>query len=133
MARLTDRQDTHVLVLGGGPDAERPVSLKSSRAIAEALNAGNRCTAELETVDAPDAAELRDMVERTQPKVIFPVLHGRFGEGGPLQRAMDQVGVPYVGAGVQASRLAIDKIALSTDRDYLPALHAFFKGRHGAQ
>ncbi|MCB1092936.1 MAG: DUF58 domain-containing protein [Verrucomicrobiae bacterium] len=33
----------------------------------------------------------------------------------------------------QFRRLAIDKIALSTDRDYLPALHAFFKGRHGAQ
>lgn len=111
MTRLTDRQDTHVLVLGGGPDAERAVSLESSRAVAEALNAGGRCTAELEVIDAPDVASLREMVDRTQPKVIFPVLHGRFGEGGPLQRLMDQVGVAYVGAGASASRLAIDKVA----------------------
>ncbi len=111
MARLTQRQDTHVLVLGGGPDAERDVSLESSRAVAEALNESGRCTAELEIIDAPDAQEMREIVNRTAPQVIFPALHGRFGEGGPLQRALDATGIAYVGAGETASRLAIDKVA----------------------
>ena len=111
MPRPIQQEDTHVLVLGGGPDAEREVSIESARAVTEALNDAGRCTAELETIDALDAGELRAMVARTDPKVIFPALHGRFGEGGPLQELLEGTGVPYVGAKAKASRLAIDKIA----------------------
>ncbi len=41
--------------------------------------------------------------------VVFPVLHGRFGEDGTIQGLLEMVGVPYVGAGVFASAAAMDK------------------------
>lgn len=46
--------------------------------------------------------------------VIFPVLHGRWGEGGPLQEALEQLGLPYVGSRPEAAALAMDKLATKT-------------------
>jgi D-alanine-D-alanine ligase len=95
-----------VLVLGGGPDAEREVSLDSSKAVAEALSsAGYRVRREV--IDRVSAAELRAI----HCDVIFPVLHGPWGEGGPLQDILMEVGKPFVGCGPQAARTAMDKLA----------------------
>lgn len=96
----------HVLVLGGGPDAEREVSLESSRCVAEALATLPGYKVHREVIDAIDLARLRDL----PGDVIFPVLHGPFGEGGPLQDLMEQDGRPYVGCGPFAARAAMDKI-----------------------
>lgn len=97
---------SHVLVLGGGPDREREVSINSSRAIASGLErAGHRVHYQL--IDRIGASELA----RLPGEVIFPALHGAFGEGGPLQELLAADGRPFVGCFADAARLAMDKIA----------------------
>jgi D-alanine-D-alanine ligase len=96
-----------VLVLGGGPDAEREVSLVSSRAVAEALRTRGTYRVHLEVIDRLDAAGLA----RLPGEIIFPVLHGGWGEGGPLQELLERDGRAFVGCGSRAARLAMDKIA----------------------
>lgn len=97
----------NVLVLGGGPDAERGVSLESSRCVAEALEAGGRFGVRREVIGAITSGELRSL----PGDVVFPVLHGPFGEGGPLQDLLVDDGRPFVGCGPFAARLAMDKMA----------------------
>lgn len=95
-----------VLVLGGGPGAERPISLASAAAVAGALRAAGHVVHE-QTIDEPTVDQIRAM----PGEVVFPVLHGSFGEGGPLQDLLENDGRPYVGCGPRAARLAMDKIA----------------------
>ncbi len=95
-----------VLVLAGGPDAERDVSIHSAGAIAGALRDAGR-TVHLHTINEPTLEELRDLPGDT----VFPALHGRWGEGGRLQDLLDSLGRPYAGSGPRAARLAMDKIA----------------------
>lgn len=98
---------TRVLVLGGGPDAEREVSLNSSRCVAEALRKAGEWDVAYEIIDRPTADQLRQL----PGDVVFPVLHGGFGEGGPLQELLQAGGRPFVGSRASAARLAMDKIA----------------------
>jgi D-alanine-D-alanine ligase len=91
-----------VTVLMGGMSAEREVSLRSGGAVAEALGGLGY------TVHAVDV----NGADFTLPEacgVVFPVLHGTFGEDGQLQALLEAWGVPYVGAGVAGSRAAFDK------------------------
>lgn len=101
-----DPASVHVLVLKGGPDAEREVSLRSGGMVAEALaRAGFRVT---------DLAINRlglDELRAIRADVVFPVLHGAWGEGGPLQDLLELDGRPYVGCRPRAARLAMDKVA----------------------
>ncbi|MBL8763094.1 MAG: D-alanine--D-alanine ligase [Phycisphaerae bacterium] len=97
----------HVLVLGGGPDAEREVSLKSARAIADALESTGRFGVTFAPIHRVIQAELSAM----PGTVIFPYLHGAWGEGGPLQDLLEADGRPFVGSGACASRQAMDKVA----------------------
>ena len=90
-----------VLVLKGGPDAEREVSIKSGSQVAAALARANAHVNEI-TIDRLDLADLRAL----DGDVIFPVLHGPWGEGGPLQELLEQDGRPYVGCQPAAARLA---------------------------
>lgn len=96
-----------VLVLGGGPDAERAVSLVSSKAVADALAGLNRFDVAYEVIDRVTPDRLRAMPGR----VVFPVLHGGWGEGGPLQDMLEADGRPFVGCRAHAARVAMDKIA----------------------
>jgi D-alanine-D-alanine ligase len=110
-----------VLVLAGGPDAEREVSLAGGTAIAAALERSGKWSAHLAPVDRLTLEELRGL----PGDVIFPVLHGPFGEGGGLQRVLEADGRPYVGSRAVASRIAIDKVltksvAGSLGMDVLP-------------
>lgn len=98
---------TTVLVLAGGPDAERDVSLTSARAIADALIAAGRFAVHYQVIDRPGLTELRAL----RGDVVWPALHGRWGEGGPLQDLLVALGRPFVGCGPQAARLAMDKVA----------------------
>lgn len=92
-----------VLVLGGGPDRERAVSLKSAAAVAAALRrAGHQV---IEADISPDEPEALD----SPCDVVFPVLHGRFGEGGPLQRMMESRHLKFVGSHARAAAMAMDK------------------------
>jgi D-alanine-D-alanine ligase len=96
----------HVLVLMGGPDAEREVSLKSGGQVVAALRRGG-ARVEERVIDRPGLDELRGM----PGEVVFPVLHGPWGEGGPLQELLVADGRPFVGCLPAAARLAMDKPA----------------------
>ncbi len=97
-----------VLVLGGGPDSEREVSLKSAHFIALALRESERfSTVYSQTIDKLTLDELK----RLPGDVIFPALHGGWGEGGPLQDLLEADGRPFVGCKARAARHAMDKVA----------------------
>jgi D-alanine-D-alanine ligase len=97
---------THVLVLGGGPDAERDVSLVSSKSVAEAITSLGTLDVTYKIIDRPTEDDLAAM----PGDVIFPVLHGPWGEGGPMQDLLEDDGRPYVGSRPAAARLAMDKL-----------------------
>ncbi|MEE2973372.1 MAG: D-alanine--D-alanine ligase [Planctomycetota bacterium] len=100
-----------ISVLMGGPDAEREVSLHSGDRVATALETFPDLRVERHVIDRPDGSTLRDLLDRADPDVVFPVLHGPWGEGGPLQRLLQEIGRPYVGCGPESAALAMDKIA----------------------
>jgi D-alanine-D-alanine ligase len=92
-------------VLCGGPSAEREVSLVSGRAVTAAVRALGHAVIEADVT--PDDLSALDL----PADIIFPVLHGRFGEDGHLQEILEQRGLTFVGNGSEASRLGIDKDA----------------------
>jgi D-alanine-D-alanine ligase len=97
-----------VLVLMGGPDAEREVSLHSGSEVAAALRASGRFGVVHDVIDKPGLEELREIAGGCD--VVFPALHGHWGEGGPLQELLEELGLPYVGTKPQAAALAMDKL-----------------------
>ncbi len=94
-----------VAVLFGGKSAEREVSLMSGGGVLQALQAKG--------VDAhafdPAERDLSDL-RREGFQRAFIALHGRFGEDGTVQGALELLGIPYTGSGVMPSALAIDKV-----------------------
>lgn len=93
-----------VLVLMGGPDAEAAVSMKSGEAVAKALR-GAGLTVHEQVIDQLTL----DSLAAFSGDVIFPVLHGPWGEGGPLQEMLEQDGRPFVGTGSVAAKKAMNK------------------------
>ncbi len=94
-----------VAVVYGGTSAEREVSLKSGQAVHDALT---RKGVDAHTIDAAGAELLRALQQGRFDRV-FIALHGRGGEDGVLQGALDMLGLPYTGSGVLGSALAMDK------------------------
>jgi D-alanine-D-alanine ligase len=94
-----------VTVLRGGPSAERPVSLVSGAAVAEACRRLGYQVVEAD-ISPTDLSALDQDAD-----VVFPVLHGIFGEDGQLQAILESRGLSYVGSDAAASRLAMDKDA----------------------
>ncbi|MCK5934795.1 MAG: D-alanine--D-alanine ligase [Fulvimarina manganoxydans] len=93
-----------VAVLMGGLSAERPVSLRSGNACADALEAEGYKVLRVD-VDADIAKTLAEM----QPDVAFNALHGPGGEDGRIQGILEFLRIPYTHSGVLASALAMDK------------------------
>src|SRR5437773_1903541 len=94
-----------VTVLYGGPSAEREISLVSGKAVIEGLRAAGH------DVFASDISP-SDLSGLDHPcDVIFPVLHGQFGESGELQEILEQRKLKFVGSGSKASRLGMDEVA----------------------
>ncbi|MDD2722110.1 MAG: D-alanine--D-alanine ligase [Gallionella sp.] len=93
-----------VAVLFGGTSAEREVSLKSGAAVLAALLRGG--------VDAhpfdPAERNLQELADQGF-ECVFIALHGRGGEDGTVQGALELLGIPYTGSGVMASALGMDK------------------------
>jgi len=128
-----------VLVLCGGESAERIVSLASGDAVASWLaQAGHEVMkydpeqpGRLHSSDEPLAPEaiglaapppigrrgfdpsvvlaLLDAIDTAKPDLVFPILHGGYGENGTLQALLDWVNMPYAGSGSLASGLAMNK------------------------
>jgi D-alanine-D-alanine ligase len=93
-----------VAVLFGGKSAEREVSLKSGAAVLAALL---RSGVDAHAFD-PAVQNLQALVDDGFDRV-FIALHGRFGEDGTVQGALELLGIPYTGSGVMASALGMDK------------------------
>jgi len=125
-----------VAVLMGGSSAEREVSLSSGKACLNALlNVG---------VDAiafdPSEQPLHELVEQGVDRALI-MLHGRGGEDGTIQGALEYLGVPYSGCGVLGSAIAMDKIhtkqiwqslGISTAKYHIVTQSTFDAGSCGA-
>jgi D-alanine-D-alanine ligase len=113
-----------VAVLLGGRSSEHEISLASARSVLDALDPERYETVtveigrdgrwELGTGDGSVAETLPVPTSKVpatlgEVDVVFPVLHGPFGEDGTVQGLLELAGVPYVGAGVLGSALAMDK------------------------
>ncbi len=96
------KQFGKVAVLLGGTSGEREVSLKSGAAVLAALKR------QAVYAQAFDPAE-RNLNELLQFDRVFNTLHGRGGEDGTMQGALELMGIPYTGSGVMASSLGMDK------------------------
>ena len=129
-----------VAVILGGRSSENPISVASATSFADALGANYNAVVAGEidrggrwAIAGGASRELEagrsTTLERLPPRdvavtladvdVVFPVLHGPFGEDGTVQGLLELAGVPYVGAGVLASALCMDKdVFKSVMRDH---------------
>jgi D-alanine-D-alanine ligase len=93
----------NIVLMLGGPSAEREVSLRSGASVAKALRSLGHEVAELDpangTFKLPKKCD-----------VVFLVLHGTFGEDGQIQQQLEKLGVVYTGCDAEASRIAFDKV-----------------------
>lgn len=115
-----------VAVLAGGPSAEHEVSLQSAQAVLDALPT-ERFDPVLVVIDRQGSWSLE--LRKGVVDVVFPALHGPYGEDGVVQGHLEALGLPYVGCGVLASAVAMDKTAmrralLAEDIPTIP--HAWF-------
>ncbi|HNO96980.1 MAG TPA: D-alanine--D-alanine ligase family protein [Solirubrobacterales bacterium] len=113
-----------VAVLSGGRSSEHEISLLSGEAVVEGLEAAGHEVIRIQIeksglwVSGGQAVEIRPGEGLTVDgdllslDVVFPVLHGPFGEDGVTQGALDTVGVPYAGSDVLASAVCMDKLTL---------------------
>jgi D-alanine-D-alanine ligase len=94
----------NITVLYGGPSAEREVSLVSGQAVIDALRSMGHNV-------FPSDISPDDLSGLDHPAdLIFPVLHGAFGESGELQEILEERNLPFVGSGSKASRLGMNKV-----------------------
>jgi len=93
-----------VAVLMGGPSSEREISFLSGNAVLAALKGRGIDAHAFDPAERSVYELKRDGFDR-----VFIALHGRFGEDGTVQGALEVLGIPYTGSGVMASALAMDK------------------------
>lgn len=105
MSRNDMQRFGKVAVLMGGLSAEREISLKSGVAVLKALLAQG---VDAHKIDAD--YQTLSMLQNNGFDRVFNVLHGRWGEDGVMQGALEAVKLPYTGSGVLASALAMDKV-----------------------
>lgn len=98
--------EIRVALLMGGRSAEREVSLNTGAQVSAALVRAGFDVVEIDTGSDEFVAELAG----TEANVVFICLHGRFGEDGTVQGLCELLELPYVGSGVLASALAMDKV-----------------------
>jgi len=114
-----------VAVVSGGRSSEREISLISGAAVADGIQRAGHELREIE-IDAEgrwfhqeSEIELRLGHGLLDADVAFPVLHGPFGEDGTIQGLFEMLDIAYVGSGVRASAVCIDKLALKQLFDHL--------------
>lgn len=93
-----------IAVLYGGVSKEREVSISSSKGVIDALKRNGH-----EVIAIDFHPERLDEIINLKVDLVFIALHGKFGEDGSVQGLLDMLNIPYVGSGVLASALAMDK------------------------
>src|SRR5690625_4012559 len=93
-----------VAVLYGGVSNEREVSISSSKGIIRALKNNGH-----DVIGIDFHPERLNEITELDVDLVFIGLHGKFGEDGSIQGMLDMLQIPYVGSGVLASALAMDK------------------------
>ncbi len=131
VSQLDPRAFGKVAVLMGGRSAEREISLMSGTGVLGALQ---RSGVDAHAFD-PAERDLRDL-KREGFARCFITLHGRLGEDGSVQGALEWLGLPYTGSGVMASAIAMDKVMTKRvwQTDALPTpVHVVLKPEDDAQ
>jgi len=93
----------NIVVMLGGPSAEREISLLTGAAVAKALRSLGHAVREVDPVNPGWSLP-------PKTDVVFLALHGTYGEDGTVQDQLEKLGVPYTGCGPDASRIAFDKV-----------------------
>lgn len=96
-------QKLNIVVMLGGPSAEREVSLRSGSGVAGALRSLGHHVTEVDPKDGTFS-----LPQKTD--VVFLALHGTYGEDGVVQQQLEKLGVPYTGCDSESSRIAFDKV-----------------------
>ncbi|MCU0282689.1 MAG: D-alanine--D-alanine ligase [Candidatus Nanopelagicales bacterium] len=94
-----------IMILAGGLSHERDVSIRSGRRVAEALR-GVGMDVTVQDLDGT----LLDRLRSDPPRCVVPLVHGASGEDGSLREVLAALGLPFVGSGADACRLAFDKM-----------------------
>ncbi len=95
---------SHIAALMGGLSSERPVSLSSGKAVADALEGEGFRVTQIDV--GPDLAE---QLTKIAPDACFNALHGKWGEDGCVQGLLEVLQIPYTHSGVMASSIAMNK------------------------
>ena len=101
---MSSRANPKVVVLMGGPSAEREVSLSSGRECAAALR-----ETECDVIEVDAGPDVAARLIEIAPDVVFNALHGRWGEDGAIQGVLEWLRIPYTHSGILASALTLDK------------------------
>lgn len=96
-------QRLKIVVMLGGPSAEREVSLRSGAGVARALRSLGHTVFELDP-------QMPGWILPPETDAVFLALHGTYGEDGTVQRQLEKLGVPYTGCDAEASQIAFDKV-----------------------
>ena len=92
-----------IVLMSGGPGAEREVSLRSGAGVAQALRSLGHAVVDLDP-------QKPDWILPPATDAVFLALHGTYGEDGTVQAQLEKLGVPYTGCDAGASRIAFDKV-----------------------
>ncbi len=102
--KLISIEPAGIALLKGGTSSEREVSLKSGSFVAEALRNGGYHVTEI------DIRKPEILPEMKKADIVFPILHGGFGENGEIQKVLEDAGISHVGCDSIACHTSIDKI-----------------------
>ncbi len=123
-------KDKKIAVLYGGLSKEREVSLKTGKAVYDALKKSKYRNVDLIDVDKNIATKLL----REKPDVCFIALHGSYGEDGKIQGMLEMMGIAYTGSNVESSATCFDKVItkqiLEYHKIFTPDYYLPFKNEH---
>src|SRR5690242_2149650 len=94
----------NIVVMLGGPSAEREVSLRSGAGVAKALRSIGHTVFEI------DPKDKQFVLPATADVVCLAPLHGTYGEDGEVQSQLEKIGAIYTGCDAESSRVAFDKV-----------------------
>ena len=106
MTSTINPSDIKVALLAGGASGERDISLASGEGARAALEEAGFAVS---VFDPAEKSDLKALIDG-EFDVAFICLHGRYGEDGTIQGLLEILGIPYIGSGVWASALAMDKV-----------------------